>query len=114
MGRPDGERTLANFYDTYYCVGDTSQVGSYPFGASPYGALDMAGNVYEWVNDWFNIDYYSISPYKNPPGPASGDSKVVRSGYWSDSWAGLSVAARGVTFPANRDDAIGFRCAATP
>ena len=42
-----------------YCVGDTSAVGSYPAGASPYGALDMAGNVWEWVNDWYNGSYYS-------------------------------------------------------
>jgi len=68
--------TLVNFLDSTgtgtYCIGDTSQVGNYPLGASPYGALDMAGNVYEWVNDWYQSDYYSVSPYSNPPGPETG------------------------------------------
>jgi formylglycine-generating enzyme required for sulfatase activity/Tfp pilus assembly protein PilF len=106
--------TLANFYDTSYCVGDTSEVGSYLSGASPYDALEMAGNVYEWVNDWFNFDYYGASPYQNPPGPTSGDSKVVRGGYWGDNWYGLRVAARGSTYPVAREHSIGFRCAASP
>ncbi len=66
-------------------MGDTSAVGSYPAGASPYGAMDMAGNVYEWVNDWFSYDddYYANSPYENPPGPTTGMFKVERGGsHW--------------------------------
>ena len=66
-----------------YCVGDTSAVGSYPAGASPYGALDMAGNVWEWVNDWYDGSYYSSSPGSNPPGPATGSYRVLRGGDWS-------------------------------
>ena len=65
----------ANFYDfggSWDCVGDTTPVGLYPPGASPYGALDMAGNVWEWVNDWYGSDYYGSSPYANPPGPPTG------------------------------------------
>ena len=63
-----------------YCVGDTDAVGSYPAGASPYGALDMAGNVWEWLNDWYNGSYYSSSPGSNPPGPATGSYRVLRGG----------------------------------
>ncbi len=65
-------------------VGKPSSVGAYPAGASPYGALDMAGNVWEWVNDWYSQDYYSSSPASNPLGPATGDARVLRGGSWGD------------------------------
>jgi formylglycine-generating enzyme required for sulfatase activity len=106
--------TLANFYNNGYCVGDTSQVGSYPSGASPYGALDMAGNVWEWVNDWYQSDYYSDSPYSNPPGPTSGSNKVVRGGGWGYRWYYLRVANRADYDPDGRADLIGFRCGVSP
>jgi formylglycine-generating enzyme required for sulfatase activity len=109
--------TLANSYNEAgfsRCVGDTSQVGSYPSGASPYGVLDMAGNVTEWVNDWWQTDYYSISPTSNPPGPASGTYKVVRGGGWYGYWNYLCVASRGGNGPGSYDDGIGFRCVAPP
>jgi eukaryotic-like serine/threonine-protein kinase len=108
--------TLANFfYNNTYCVGDTSQVGAYPDSASPYGALDMAGNVWEWVNDWYQADYYSISPDYNPPGPASGTFKVLRGGMWMLDDYQLRVAHRvnGVV-PTTRYTTIGFRCAVSP
>ena len=63
-------------------MGDTSAVGSYPSGASPYGLLDMAGNVWEWVHDWYSSTYYSTSPYDNPTGPDTGTYKVLRGGGW--------------------------------
>ena len=85
------ELRLANYYDNApgysYCVGDTSQVDSYPTGASQYGALDMAGNVWEWVNDWLDDTYYSTSPYANPPGPVTGTYKVLRGGSWYNPMA---------------------------
>jgi hypothetical protein len=62
-------------------VGDTSPVDSYLGGASPNRALDITGNIGEWVSDWFGSDYYSISPpCLNPPGPSSGTYKMVRGG----------------------------------
>ena len=97
-----------------YCVGDTSQVGDYPTGASPYGVLDMSGNVWEWVNDWYRSDYYSYSPYSNPQGPPSGMYKVARGGcYRCDYW--FRVAARAWASPDNRtEDTSGFRCVSSP
>ena len=107
--------TLANFDNNGFCVGDTSEVGSYPAGASPYGALDMAGNVREWVNDWYQGDYYSVSPYANPPGPTTGDSKVLRGGSYLDYGDTLRVAVRDYHNPGDRDIIfIGFRCGASP
>ena len=97
-----------------YCVGDTSQVGSYPAGASQYGALDMAGNVTEWVSDWYSNSYYSSSPYSNPPGPASGTLKAIAGGGWGVPWDGLRVANRGSPHPAYELYHLGFRCAAAP
>jgi serine/threonine-protein kinase len=61
---------------------DTAPVGSYPLGASPYGVLDMAGNVYEWVQDIYAPDYYHYSPYTNPTGPEEGTYRVTRGGSW--------------------------------
>lgn len=100
--------TLAN---SNYCVGDTSQVGSYPDGVSPYGVLDMVGNVLEWVNDWYQSDYYSVSPYGNPPGPTSGDRRGLRGSLWSLDWSYLRVMIRFNTYPDVSDNVVGFRCA---
>ena len=66
-----------NYATSDYCLGDTTAVGSYPDGASYYGALDMAGNVMEWASDWFDGNYYSISPASNPTGPATGTRNVI-------------------------------------
>jgi len=92
------------------CVGDTSQVGSYPSGASPYGALDMSGNVCEWVNDWYQEDYYSVSPYSNPQGPDSGTHKVLRGCGWSFGWYYIRVAGRNSYSPDLSYYHSGFRC----
>lgn len=109
--------SLANSYNTAtgsYCVGDTSEVGSYPSGASQYGAMDMAGNVWEWVNDWYSSTYYSGSPYANPQGPLTGSWKVLRGGGWYLSWGDLRTADRGGSGPGLRHDSGGFRCASSP
>jgi len=90
---------------------NTAPVGSYENGRSPVGAYDMAGNVWEWVNDWFDDEYYRQSPEANPGGSEDGDSKVVRGGSWIDTG---NFAATSVRFPAppvESGNSIGFRCA---
>ena len=95
-----------------YCTGFTTPVGSYPKGASPYGALDMAGNVWEWVADWFQEDYYSTYPAdgwpSNPTGPENGTLKVLRGGGWATTRGVLSVRSRGNLDPAYRSNAHGY------
>ena len=63
-----------------YSTSSPSPVGSFPEGASPYGAYDMAGNVLEWVNDFFNSSYYQYSPLDNPTGPSTGSRRIIRGG----------------------------------
>ena len=109
--------TLANSYNDAtdsYCVGDTSQVGSYPAGASQYGALDMSGNVWEWVNDWYSDTYYSVSPYINPPGAATGTEKLLRGGSWWSGWYHERVADRFHYNPSSANGLVGFRCVSAP
>jgi eukaryotic-like serine/threonine-protein kinase len=102
--------SLANFYGGTFCVGDTSRVGSYPSAASPYGALDMAGNVWEWLNDWYGDNYYSTSPSSNPPGPSSGSYRVLRGGSWGSNDDYVRSALRYRFNPDDSDYSIGFRC----
>ncbi len=102
---------LTNYHG---CGGDTRALVSWA-GASPYGALDMAGNVYEWVNDWYDSRYYGSSPASNPPGPAAATCcKVFRGGDWGSYNINLRAAARTSEFPALQADFIGFRCVAAP
>lgn len=86
--------TLANFNN---CEGDTSAVGSYPSGASPYGALDMAGNVDEWVNDSVAVVH-----------------KMLRGGDWDSSGISLRTASHDYYYPIMRYIRVGFRCVALP
>jgi formylglycine-generating enzyme required for sulfatase activity len=93
------------------CVGDATRVGSHPSGASPYGCLDMAGNVHEWVADWLDRDYYGRSPRENPQGPDSGTYRVVRGGsWWQVDFFALTVHRDGAR-PGQQGQ--GFRCASS-
>jgi formylglycine-generating enzyme required for sulfatase activity len=94
------------------CYGDTSEVGSYPHDVSQFGVLDMAGNVSEWVSDWFSRTYYGNSPYANPTGPVEGYDKVIRGGNWSFGDPSLLVAMRQPYNPVVANDLFGFRCVA--
>ncbi|HNS50041.1 MAG TPA: SUMF1/EgtB/PvdO family nonheme iron enzyme [Anaerolineae bacterium] len=96
------------------CVNDTSQVGSYPSGVSPIGALDISGNLWEWVSDWYGETYYDESPYANPQGPPTGYYKVLRGGAWSEDWEAARVANRNLGPQWTETPDIGFRCAASP
>ena len=91
--------------------GDTAPVGSYPDGRSPLGAYDMLGNVMEWVDDWYDDDYYEEAPPKNPRGPAGGEFKALRGGSWLSTEEELRVTARGHFDPTVARTTLGFRCA---
>jgi formylglycine-generating enzyme required for sulfatase activity len=100
-----------NFNDKFQF---SSPVGNYPSGASPYGALDMAGNVWEWVNDWASELYYQDSPSSNPGGPDSGLYRVYRGGSWEDTSDGTRAGFRGWIDPKDTSNGRGFRCVRTP
>ena len=115
-GDQSPDSTYANFNNKDDWVRDTAQVGSYPLGASPYGAMDMAGNVYEFTNDWYQLDYYSTYPVDdwphNPPGPDTGMVRVLRGGSWYFDDFSMRTANRSALFPSDSNHNIGFRCAA--
>jgi formylglycine-generating enzyme required for sulfatase activity len=76
-----------------------------------YGAVDMAGNVREWVADWFDSNYYTVSPARNPIGPDPGTERVVRGGSYRYSFAIARVALRHSLRPSTTEYDLGFRCA---
>jgi len=109
--KPDA--TLALFGQmTKFSYDLLTPVGSYPGGEGPYGAFDLAGNVAEWVQDWYDGEYYREGPEKNPQGPRKGQYKMVRGGSWSDMPVYLLSGSRTSKVPPETRNAfIGFRCA---
>ena len=116
---PDGTRL--NYADRRFSdkFGDQSQddgyaraapVGSYPAGASPYGALDMAGNVWEWTMDWHMDDYYAHSPHDNPIQEIETLARVVRGGSWSTPANVVRVVNRNWDAQESARSILGFRC----
>jgi formylglycine-generating enzyme required for sulfatase activity len=101
---------LANFNKE---IMKTDIVGSYPEGASPYGVLDMAGNVWEWLVDWYAADYYENSADTDPQGPEEGEERVVRGGSWSNNAELIRSANRSQENPKSKLNIIGFRLALT-
>jgi formylglycine-generating enzyme required for sulfatase activity len=91
------------------CLGKADSVGSYTSGASPYGVLDMAGNVWEWVADRYHEGTYARSPARNPQGPDSGDRRAVRGGAFSDDPGVVRCAYRGGGSPNYWGTDVGFR-----
>jgi formylglycine-generating enzyme required for sulfatase activity len=93
------------------CGTDSSwAVGSKPDGASPYGVLDMAGNVWEWTGDWYHGSYYISSPFWNPMGPDSGIHRVIRGGSVLSDASDLRASNRGVETPGLAGAYLGIRC----
>ncbi|MBS0162291.1 MAG: SUMF1/EgtB/PvdO family nonheme iron enzyme, partial [Nitrospira sp.] len=86
-------------------------VDKYDNAVSPYGLYQTLGNVSEWVNDWYDQDYYKTAPDRNPKGPDSGTQKAFRGGGWMDSTTTMRVAMRNGTDPTTKINWMGFRCA---
>lgn len=95
-------------------LNDTTFVGKYPKGASFYGVLDMAGNVWEWVSDAGDPNYYAVSPHENPTGPDLGLFYVLRGGSFAVSEKDIRAASRRWLAETYFSNSIGFRCAADP
>lgn len=110
--------TYANYggANTSGCQSDTSVVGKYKKGESPYGVYDMAGNVEEWVKDWYDYSHYlSLSNgFIEPQGPATGSLRVVRGGSWSYPDNNVTTTNRNAIVPSETSAHIGFRCVSNP
>jgi len=100
-----------NFSRRWQGVHTLQPVGNYEAGNSPYGAQDMAGNVWEWVGDWYDAGAYAAGPARNPQGPSSGSSKILRGGSWTNSADTVRSTHRREEDADMRNSDSGFRCA---
>jgi formylglycine-generating enzyme required for sulfatase activity len=91
----------------------SAPVGSFPADKSPYGVMDGAGNVIEWVADWYHETYYKDSPEQNPPSPEHGTYRVLRGGGYTTTGGDIRITSRSKMMPDFRDETIGFRCASS-
>ena len=110
---PDNRRAMFGQHHVHE-IPILAAVDSHDEGTSPYGLHHMAGNVAEWVQDWFGFDYYAYMPERNPPGPTSGRYKSVRGGSWKSRPIMLRTATRGGSPAEQRSATVGFRCAQSP
>ncbi len=90
--------------------GDTVAVDSFPNGASGYGVLNLAGNVWEWVADWYDPNYYANAPRNNPKGPSAGQQRVLRGGAWFFNQLSVRTSLRYSYLPGAGSYLVGFRC----
>ena len=84
------------------------------FAPNAFGLYDMIGNVWEWCEDWFSLEYYANSPRESPPGPPTGERRMVRGGSWTYGPSGARSASRGIRAPGDRVAAVGFRIVCRP
>ena len=91
----------------------SASVGSFQTDRSPYGIMDGAGNVIEWVGDWYDETYYKSSPEQNPPSPEYGTYRVLRGGSYTTTGGDVRITSRSKMMPDFRDETIGFRCASS-
>ena len=116
-GTDGREYPWGNQWDASKCNGyskgpkKTQTVGSYASGVSPYGCMDMAGNVWEWCADWFAYEYYKSAPSRNPTGASNGKYRVLRGGGWNYGVNGNRCACRGSYDPTISANNFGFRLA---
>ena len=107
-GEAGPDCTLTNYFS---CSKNPAEVTAYPAGASPYGALNMTGNLWEWTADLYAADYYARSPERNPPGPATGDAHTLRGGGFATLETDLRLTVRVGSLYHWADGEVGFRCA---
>lgn len=108
---PWGEKAKCGFGNYKGCSqGLTMPAGSFPAGASPYGALDMAGNAAEWVADWYSADYYKDTDIQDPQGPYFGELRVARGGSWKNPITAVRTTNRTANLPQVYSSGVSFRC----
>ena len=111
---PWGNSIECTFANYGACSEGPKPVGSYPNGSSPYGVFDMAGNVYEWVQDYYSSSYYALAPLKNPPGPdvpESENRRIIRGGSFGYDLSYATTTRRFGYMPNETYGYLGFRCA---